>query len=123
VQPDLARKLLLRDVRLARVINAPAGLEDALGLPARPAEQPSWLLAFAADAASLDGLVRELKSVPPGGIIWVAYRKGGQKAGTDLNRDVIWRRLEPEGLMGVTLVAIDDEWSAMRFRRPDEVGK
>jgi hypothetical protein len=31
--------------------------------------------------------------------------------------------MEKHGLTGVTLVALDETWSAMRFRRPDQVGK
>ena|SRR5579871_3208910 len=119
---DLARKLLLKDTQTARVLNAPPGLEEALGVGACGEQPVSWLLAFVRDSRALEAALDELTSVPPGGVIWVAYRKGGETAGTDLNRDIIWRRLEPEGLTGVTLVSIDDEWSAMRFRRPDEVG-
>lgn len=122
MQADLARKLLLKDVRSARLLNAPPGMAEALGIPAGTAPASSWLLAFLPDSAALEGALAELKAMPAGGVLWVAYRKGGAKAGTDLNRDIIWRRLEPEGLTGVTLVAIDDEWSAMRFRRPEEVG-
>jgi hypothetical protein len=119
---DLARKLLLKDTRTARMVNAPPGVAQELGVAATGESPVSWLLVFVPDSAALDAALDELKAVPPGGVIWVAYRKGGAAAGTDLNRDIIWRRLEPEGLAGVTLVAIDDEWSAMRFRRPDEVG-
>jgi hypothetical protein len=45
----------------------------------------------------------------------VAYPKAGQLA-TDLNRDVLWRKLTPEGVRGVRLISIDEVWSAMRFR-------
>ncbi len=41
---------------------------------------------------------------------------GGEKAGTELNRDILWQRVKPLGLEGVALVAIDETWSAMRFR-------
>ena len=50
------------------------------------------------------------------------YPKGGAKAGTDLNRDVLWQLVGPRGWTGVSLVAIDDTWSAMRFRPSDKVG-
>jgi hypothetical protein len=36
---------------------------------------------------------------------------------------VLWKATEKNGLVGVTLVAIDDTWSAMRFRPPDRVGR
>jgi hypothetical protein len=46
----------------------------------------------------------------------IAYPKGGQ-LGTDLNRDILWRHLlKEEKIQGVRQVAIDDVWSALRFR-------
>jgi hypothetical protein len=42
--------------------------------------------------------------------------KGGKRAGTDLNRDILWSLVEQHGWAGVRLVAIDDTWSSMRFR-------
>jgi hypothetical protein len=48
-------------------------------------------------------------------IAWIAYPKAGQ-LGTDLNRDVLWKRLLEQGIQGVRQVAIDDVWSALRFR-------
>ncbi len=122
MQAGLARKLLLKDPADARAVDAPADVAEALGLRCDADTGASWLLAFVRDAAALDAVLPELRAMPAGGVIWIAYRKGGAHAGTDLNRDIIWRRLDTEGLTGVTLVAIDDEWSAMRFRRPEEVG-
>lgn len=112
----------MKDARAARLLNPPPDLAEQLGVGPGAGAPVSWLLAFVPDAAALDMAMPELKAVPPGGVIWVAYRKGGARGGTDLNRDILWRRLEPEGLTGVTLVAIDDTWAAMRFLPPDEVG-
>jgi len=61
-------------------------------------------------------------TVKPGGLLWVCYPKGGRKAGTDLNRDMLWELMSRDGLAGVTLVAIDDTWSCMRSRPTAEVG-
>jgi hypothetical protein len=35
---------------------------------------------------------------------------------------VLWELMSRDGLAGVTLVAIDDTWSCMRFRPTAEVG-
>ena len=48
-------------------------------------------------------------------IAYIAYPKA-RKMGTDLNRDVLWRLANLEGLRGVRQVSLDDVWSAMRFR-------
>ncbi len=63
-----------------------------------------------------------LAAVAEHGVFWVAYPKGGKKAGTDLNRDILWAKMGEYGLTGVNLVAIDSTWSAMRFRPASEVG-
>jgi hypothetical protein len=123
VAGQVARKLLLKPDLKARVLNAPGGARERLSLPDDSrGGVVDWLLAFVRDSAELEAALPALKGVAKGGLIWVAYRKGGRQAGTDLNRDIIWKRLEPEGLTGVTLVALDGEWSAMRFRRRAEVG-
>ena len=48
-------------------------------------------------------------------IAWLAYPKAGQ-LDTDLNRDILWRHTLKKGVSGVRQVAIDEVWSAMRFR-------
>jgi hypothetical protein len=54
-------------------------------------------------------------------VLWMAYPKGGEKAGTDINRDNGWDTLTALGLQPVAQVAIDDTWSAVRFRPADQV--
>jgi len=49
-------------------------------------------------------------------LAWIAYPKAGQ-LGTDLNRDILWRHLLKRRIQGVRQIAIDDSWSALRFRR------
>ncbi|MEW2306278.1 hypothetical protein AB0958_41090 [Streptomyces sp. NPDC006655] len=48
-------------------------------------------------------------------LAWVAYPKGG-KLGTDLNRDSLAAALSEHGVRPVRQIAIDDTWSALRFR-------
>lgn len=54
--------------------------------------------------------------------LWICYPKGGAGAGTDLGRDVI-RDLVPRwGMDTVTLISLDERWSAMRIRPQERVG-
>jgi hypothetical protein len=46
---------------------------------------------------------------------WVAYPKAA-KVGTDLNRDSLAALMTARALRPVRQVAIDDTWSALRFR-------
>lgn len=80
-------------------------------------------LVFARDTAAVAASVpAALATVAERGMFWVAYPKGGKKAGTDLNRDILWATMGGYGLTGVHLVAVDGTWSAMRFRPAAEVG-
>jgi hypothetical protein len=46
-------------------------------------------------------------------VLWVVYPKDNR---TDLNRDSLWPILAAHGLRPITQVAVDDVWSALRFR-------
>lgn len=146
----LAKKLLIRPGAVVRVIGAPAGAGelltplppdatrvdvmgvDVVGVDARASgkaaggDDPSAdvVLAFVQNTADLVRLAPvALAAVRPDGVLWIAYRKGGTKAGTDLNRDVLHDALaETHDWTGVSLVAVDAQWSAMRFRPRAQVG-
>lgn len=48
-------------------------------------------------------------------LAWIAYPKAGKLA-TDLNRDILWQLLQGTGVRPVRQVALDETWSALRFR-------
>ena len=51
------------------------------------------------------------------GIIWICYpKKRSKKQSSDLDRDHGWKALNDAGLHGIRMVAIDEDWSGMRFR-------
>lgn len=124
----LAQKLLIKSGNRIALVNAPPGYAERLQPLPDGAEvvdlQPGLdvVQVFAHDKAELERAADAFGSVRDGGLLWVCYPKGGKKAATDLNRDLLWQELSKVGLAGVTLVAVDDTWSAMRFRAADEVG-
>jgi hypothetical protein len=46
-------------------------------------------------------------------ILWFCYPKGGR---ADVNRDSLWPMVAVHGLRPITQIAIDETWSALRFR-------
>jgi len=44
---------------------------------------------------------------------WVAYPKGGR---ADINRDTLWPILAEHAFRPIGQVALDETWSALRFR-------
>jgi hypothetical protein len=130
-ESPLARKLLLKSGQRGALVNAPPDYPGRLQpLPAgahldvQLGADLDFVQVFATNAAELAAYAPSaIRAVKPDGVLWVAYPKGGKKAGTDLNRDVLWRLMSRYGLAGVTLVAIDTTWSTMRFRPADQVGR
>jgi hypothetical protein len=51
------------------------------------------------------------------GVLWFCYpKKTSKKYSSDIDRDHGWKALTDSGLHGIRMVAIDADWSAMRFR-------
>ena len=73
-------------------------------------------IVFADDSASLRALLDarrgELAAVTA---LWVVYPKANR---TDINRDKLWQILAEYGLHPDRQIAVDEVWSALRFR-PD----
>ncbi|MGV4980969.1 hypothetical protein ACWC0C_39500 [Streptomyces sp. NPDC001709] len=75
------------------------------------------VLAFVSTSGDLLGADAQaaLAAAQRDALAWVAYPKAG-KLGTDLNRDTLAAALSERGVRPVRQVAIDDTWSALRFR-------
>ena len=123
-----AEKLGVKEGSALLLLGAPQGWSPG-PLPAGATltgdtDGPDLAVLFAPDAADLDaGIGTAVAALPVDGLLWVAYRKGGAKAGTDLNRDILQARLAGHGLTGVTLISLDDTWSGMRVRPTTDVGR
>jgi hypothetical protein len=77
-------------------------------------EQATTALIFADDAAALRAILaahQDQLALP--GTLWVAYPKGNR---AEINRDTLWPILAEIGLRPIGQVALDDVWSALRFR-------
>jgi hypothetical protein len=109
---DLLAKLQLRPGSTLGLVAAP---EDS---PVSPTAEPASadaLLAFVRTAADLDGLEAVYAAARADRLTWIAYPKAG-RLGTDLNRDRLAAAVTARGLRPVRQVALDDTWSALRFR-------
>jgi hypothetical protein len=78
-----------------------------------------FFLAFVTLQSEVDALSPEVASRAKGdAIVWFAYPKGtSKKYKCDFNRDTGWDVLKAAGFDTVRAVAIDEDWSALRFRR------
>jgi hypothetical protein len=121
------KKLLYKGQTPVLLLGAPpeaAALARAFGVPvhAKPAAGTKYgfVLGFARSTAEMDAIAKAAdRALADGALFWSAYPKGTSKTykGADVNRDTGHARMKTHGFDGVSLVAIDADWSAMRFKR------
>lgn len=120
-EKTIAQKLFLKDGMSFLLVNAPPGYSSQLKLPKgvvtvkrAPAD---CILAFIANSQEMRSQLPTLQeSLAPDGMLWVCYHKGTSKIKTDINRDTLHGYAKTVGLNGVSLISLDDDWSAMRFK-------
>ncbi len=120
-------KLNLKLQREIIVINAPASFErelvrlkDVVVLrDVKQAKAVHFATAFATKQAEVDARSKALTAKAEGdALLWFAYPKGTlKKYQCEFNRDTGWDVLRSAGFDTVRAVAIDEDWSALRFRR------
>ncbi len=130
VDNPLAKKLLIKPGHRVAALNAPANflerlcpLPEGVDLIEQSESGRDVVLVFVKDSSELDNLAPlALGAVKRNGALWVSYPKKSSKLKTDLSRDVAWRPLREAGFEVVSAIAIDEVWSALRFRPIELVG-
>ena len=120
-------KLNLKEQRKILVVNAPASFEsELLALKEvsvlrdpKKAKSFQFALAFVTKQAEVEALSGLLAGKAEGdALVWFAYPKGTSKRfECEFNRDNGWNSMRSVGFDTVRQVAIDEDWSALRFRR------
>lgn len=130
----LLKKLNFKEHDPVLVLNAPAEFAAALKDFARTASVLdstskvngcSFAMAFATQQEEVNRAAKALSKVLEGdAILWMCYPKGTSKRYTcAFNRDTGWQQLGALGWEPVRQVAIDADWSALRFRRVQYIKK
>ena len=58
-----------------------------------------------------------LHNLKADGVLWFCYpKKTSKNYSSEIDRDHGWKVLNDSGLFGIRLVAVDKDWSALRFR-------
>jgi hypothetical protein len=87
-----------------------------------PVDKPiDFIIVFVTQRAQLDLLAQKITPRLPGdAIFWLAYPKGTSKKYTcDFNRDTSWDIMAPYKMLPVRQISIDEDWSALRFRKEE----
>jgi hypothetical protein len=119
-------KLNLKDQPEIVVLNAPGSFEPELkslkGVTVRRDAKGGdidFSLAFVMTQKDVDTLGPQVAKKAKGdAIVWFAYPKGSSKKyKSQISRDSGWAVMGKAGFEPVRMVAIDEDWSALRFRR------
>jgi len=120
----LPKKLRITEGTKALVIQGPKHLMSLLGdLP--PDAKVSTrgrgpfpvVIAFVTRQRELEKTFRQARAaLAPGGVLWIGYPKKSSGVATDISRDDGWDTLAERGWVPVSQVAVDETWSALRFK-------
>jgi hypothetical protein len=121
------QKLNFKEQNQILVINAPESFESEL-TSLQDVEikrnldevtEIDFALVFVTRKAEIDKLSPKLVAKARGDVIlWFVYPKGtSKKYKADFNRDNGWDVMAATGYQPVRMVAIDEDWSALRYRR------
>ena len=123
--PDktLVQKLYIRPNYTVLIVNAPKGYQDGLGkLPegakvvSKSSQRVELIQVFATTKAEMTEVLRKVKPLlKKNGLLWATYPKAGQ-LNTDLKREVVRECAQVLGMEAVAQIAVDEVWSALRFK-------
>jgi hypothetical protein len=121
---SLAEKLRVRAGSAIAVLNCPKPPDALLGpMPEKASVQltldnpADLVLLFVRNSQELGQHVQAIADkLSPALELWVAYPKQSSEFETDLTRDVGWDPMHRLGWGVVSLVSVDDTWTAMRFK-------
>lgn len=118
---SLAKKMKLTPGARAAVVNAPEsyfqGLAHDCVISKTISGKFDWIQIFVRNKAELEALVpKAVKALKPVAILWVSFPKGISNTQTDLTRDNGWESVQSLDLKWITLISINDLWSAFALR-------
>lgn len=122
-------KLNLKNHRGIVLLNAPESFEPELAAlgdvqvvrELKGAGDLAFFLTFVKTQREVDTLGKTVAQKATGdAVVWFAYPKGtSKKYKSEIDRDHGWDVMGAAGLEPVRMVAIDEDWSAVRFRRAE----
>ncbi len=99
--------------------------ETAVHTQTNEVDSPEFVLVFVTKKAEIDTTIAEVAPLlTEETIFWYCYpKKSSKKYKCDFNRDTGWESMGEYNLEPVRQVAIDEDWSALRFRNVNQIKK
>lgn len=126
------KKLNFKNQKTVVVLNAPQSFEANLDSIRDEAsvlytwdglDEIDFVLLFATKQTEIDETIPQIAPLLKGdALVWMCYPKGtSKKYKCDFNRDTGWQIMGNYDLEPVRMVAIDGDWSALRFKNVDNI--
>lgn len=124
---DILKKLKYGQQERIAVLNAPEEFRERISglLPDCQIDNEinarylyDFMISFTPGSADVEKLGPAcIHNLSEDGKLWMVYPKGtSRRYKSDINRDHGWESVKGAGFRAVSQVAIDDDWSALRFR-------
>ncbi|MFM8914513.1 MAG: hypothetical protein ACKOE6_16580 [Flammeovirgaceae bacterium] len=128
------KKLNYKGQKILHIVNAPPSFNKevdemlpqvAVKTVLSGAKGVEFFIAFVTKQKEVDECSKKIATLLTNdGLLWFAYPKGtSKKYKCEFNRDNGWAVLGKLGFEPVRMVAIDEDWSALRFRKPENIKK
>jgi hypothetical protein len=120
----VARKLGMNPGMRALIVAPPPGylklltpLPEGLTVSSRADGTYPFVQLFATRLSEIRKFARQLsKYAAPNALVWISYPKKTSQTNSELSRDRIREAMRGTGWRSVSIIAIDQVWSALRFR-------
>ena len=118
---SLAKKMKLKSGSRAAIIKAPEKYIQEFRHAGEISEKLDgkfdWIQIFVKDKSELDKLLpKAARALKPESILWISFPKGTSKIQTDLTRDKGWESVRALDLKWITLISVNENWSAFSLR-------
>lgn len=126
----LLKKLNFKNQKSIVIINSPQEFEGvmndfkmSLEVFTQPGKQIEFALVFCTKLQEIEKWAPVIDSeMVDDALFWFAYPKGSSKRyKCEFNRDNGWEALGKLGYEPVRMVAVDEDWSALRFRKAKNI--
>jgi hypothetical protein len=122
------KKLNYKEHSRVFILNAPFSFEENVNSVADRAavfravsegDEVEFFIAFATQQSEINDIATHvIPQLKGDAVVWLCYPKGtSKKYKCDFNRDTGWAVLGQYNMEPVRAVAIDEDWSALRFRK------
>jgi len=125
-------KLQLKDEKNLLIQGLPSSIEKQFSklffcksvTPLLRSRRIDFALVFAISKKQLFQILDEvIPSLQEEGKLWIAYPKLSSKIASDLSRDENWQIMGNYGYSAVRQIALDNVWTALRFKKSELVNK